>query len=394
MRGLRIGNGAFPVLVFHNEHRGIHPFADVQVVVKALVDDDVDPAQAHSGVGAGAQRQPDVGFLAQVRLARVHQNMVISARGDVDGGTAGVVIVRQLGSAAPLHVHARTTDDFHPAVGVVVVELGGVETRAFANLVGLNGVRADEALLECGVGTHGPDAAGAGHAEVRLVAVLGLQFAELIADGLHGFVPSDALPTGIVGILRVRALHGVLQAIGMICSLQRSLALGAVIAHGLEGGLVAFAADDLPILHIHPHAAFHLAAAAAGGTDALDLAGASGAGFGLGQRRACRSRNADGSGGGRSHLRERAARHRELAHASSFPSTPCKAPSPLWSYGIAALVFSCLPPLFSGSQGFPKPCETSPRPGLAWGLGPSPRCVRLSDDTMRKAGGESGRQHG
>ena len=394
VRGLGIGDGRLPILVLHHQHGGVHPFAHVQVVVEALVDDDVDPAQAHGGIGAGAQRQPDIGFLAQVRLTRVHQDVVIGARCHVYRGTARVIVVRQLGSAAPLHVHARTADGLHPAVSVVVVELRGIETRAFADLVGLDRVRAYEALLQRRVRAHGPDAAGAGHAEVRLVAVLGLQLAELLADGLHGFVPSDALPAGIVGILRVRALHGVLQAIGMICSLQRGLALGAVIAHGLEGGLVAFAADDLSILHIHPHAAFHLAAAAAGGTDALDLAGAGGAGFGLGQRRACRSRNADGGGGGRSHLRERAARHRELAHASSFPSTPCKAPSPLWSYGIAALVFGCLPPLFSGSRGFPRPCETSPRPGLAWGLGPSPRCVRLPDDTTRKASVESGRQHG
>ena len=101
-----------------------------------------------------------------------------------------------------------------------------------------------------------------------------------------------------------------------------------------------------------------------------------------------------GGSGGRSHLRKRAARHRELAHASSFPSTPCKAPSPLWSYGTAALVFGCLPSLFSGSRGLPRSRGTSPRPGLAWGLGPSIRRVRLPDDTMRKAGGESCRRHG
>ena len=317
VRGLRVGHGAFPVLVFHNQHGSVHPFAHVQVVVQALVDDHVNPAQTHSGVGAGAQRQPDVGFLAQVRLTRVNQNVEIGARGDVDGSTAGVVVVRQLRSAAPLHVHARTTDNFHPAVGVVVVQLRGVETRALADFVCLNGVRADEALLQCSVGAHGPNAARAGHAEVRLVAVLGLQLGELAADGVHSLVPRDALPTGIVGILRVRALHGVLQAVRMVRGLQRCLALRAVVAHGLEGGLVAFAADDLAVLHVHPHAAFHLAAAAARGTNALDLAGRRGAGDGFGQRGAgaCDSDRSSGSG---SHLRERATRHRELAHASSF----------------------------------------------------------------------------
>ena len=133
---------------------------------------------------------------------------------------------------------------------------------------------------------------------------------------LDGLVDAGGVcPAGVA--LRVRALHGVLQAVRMVRGLQRCLALRAVVAHGLEGGLVAFAADDLAVLHVHPHAAFHLAAAAARGTNALDLAGRRGAGAGFGQRGAgaCDSDRSSGSG---SHLRERATRHRELAHASFF----------------------------------------------------------------------------
>ena len=122
----------------------------------------------------------------------------------------------------------------------------------------------------------------------------------------------------------------------MVRGLQRCLALRAVVAHGLEGGLVAFAADDLTVLHVHPHAAFHLAAAAARGTNALDLAGRRGAGAGFGQRGAgaCDSDRSSGSG---SHLRERATRHRELAHASSFLVARLRgAPSPLAVCGLSS----------------------------------------------------------
>ena len=259
--------------VVHDEHGGVHPLADIEVVVELLVDDDVEPGKAHCRVGAGAQRQPDVGFLAQVGHARVDDDVGIGARCDIDGGAARVVVVGQLRCTAPLHIHAGTTNGLHPGVSVGGVHCGGVEARALADLVCLNGVGGVEALLVGAVGTHCPDAARAAHGEVGLIAVLVLELFELGAKNLLGLVPADALPTRIVGTLGVRALHGVLDAVGVIGGLQRCLALGAVVAHGAEAARVALGLDDLAVLDVHPDAALHLAAATASAPDLGDLAG-------------------------------------------------------------------------------------------------------------------------
>ena len=52
-RGGLIGLGVV-VGVVHDEHGGVHPLADIEVVVEFFVDDDVEPGQAHGGIGAGA----------------------------------------------------------------------------------------------------------------------------------------------------------------------------------------------------------------------------------------------------------------------------------------------------------------------------------------------------
>lgn len=104
----------------------------------------------------------------------------------------------------------------------------------------------------------------------------------------------------------------------MVRGLQRCLALRAVVARGLRRRLVAFGFDDAPVLHGHPNAAFHLAAATAARADALDLGR-----FGLRNlvlsERGSVACSADGRcGGGCSRqFRERATCHSQLPHESS-----------------------------------------------------------------------------
>jgi hypothetical protein len=117
-----------------------------------------------------------------------------------------------------------------------------------------------------------PDAARAAHAEDRFAAVLVDAFLHLVGNRFHGFVPGNAHPTRVVFALGVRALHRVVQTVGMVGRLQGRLALAAVVAHGMEGAFIAFGADGAAVFHDNPHAAFHLAACAAAGTDALDAA--------------------------------------------------------------------------------------------------------------------------
>ena len=103
----------------------------------------------------------------------------------------------------------------------------------------------------------------------------------------------------------------------MIRRLQRRLALAAVVAHGMEGALVALGADGATVFDDNPHAAFHLAATAAAGTHALGVARlACSDRARLGQRGARGRNNGSGGRGGGGQLRERATRHRKLAHAS------------------------------------------------------------------------------
>ena len=84
----------------------------------------------------------------------------------------------------------------------------------------------------------------------------------------------------------------------------------------MERALVAFRADGAAVLDDDPHAAFHLAAAAAAGTHALGLARlALGGAVRLGQRGARRRNHGSGGRSGGGQLRERATRHIQLAHA-------------------------------------------------------------------------------
>ena len=88
---------------------------------------------------------------------------------------------------------------------------------------------------------------------------------------LERLVPRDAHPARIVIGLRVGALHRVAQAIGMVSSLKRGLRLRAAVPSRLERRLVALDFHRATVLHRHPYAAFHLAAASTRRAYPLDL---------------------------------------------------------------------------------------------------------------------------
>ena len=165
----------------------------------------------------------------------------------------------------------------------------------------------------------GPDARGAAHEEHGLSAVLVLELLELLGDGVVRLVPGDAHPAGVGGALGVRALHGVVDAVGMVGGLDGRLALGAAVAHRVERRLgIALDLDRAAVLHGDDDAALVLAAGAAAGADELHaialvthlcLDKISLVEWNLGQRaqrRACEGRCRAGDC---CHFGERAARH-------------------------------------------------------------------------------------
>ena len=97
-----------------NQERRVGPLLGEQVVVQVVVDQHVQPAHGHGAIGAGAQVQPDVGLLAQVGHARIDHDVRVGFLGDVDHGTAGIVVVRKLRAGAPRRVHLRAADRLHP----------------------------------------------------------------------------------------------------------------------------------------------------------------------------------------------------------------------------------------------------------------------------------------
>ena len=105
-------------------------------------------------------------------------------------------------------------------------------------------------------------AARAGHVEQGLRTILGADGLDALIDGVDGLVPGNAHPAGVL-TLGVRALHGITQAVGMVAGLHRGDRLVAAAAKSMAGALVALDLDRATVLHGHPHAALHLAAATA-----------------------------------------------------------------------------------------------------------------------------------
>ena len=283
-----------------------------------MLDDDVLPAQRERAVGAGLEIQPVVGLLARAGQARVDADVYVGLIHLVHQVAAAVIVVGVLGRGSPLHVHARPVAQRHPRGAVDRADPPHQAARPLADLGGNVRVRGIEQPFVERIGAVYPLARRTRHVENGLPAVPVDDLLELLTDGLHRLVPRDALPAGVLA-LGIRALHGMVDAIGMVRRLDGRLRLAAAVTARLERRLIALHLDDATVLHGHPHAALHLAAAAATRAHALDVVAARSRAGILGQRRV-RGGGRAGHGSARhgSQLRERTARQIELSHSSSF----------------------------------------------------------------------------
>ncbi len=333
--------------VLNHEQRGVGPALHELPVHQVLLDEHVLPGQRQRAVGAGLQVQPVVGLLARAGQARVDADVGLGGAHAVHQVTAAVVVVRVLGRGAPLHVDARPVAQGHPRGAVHRADPAHETARALADLGCHVRVRGVEQPLVERVGAVDPLAGRAAHVEDGLAAVLVHDLLELRADGLHGLVPADAHPAGILA-LGVGALQGMVDTSRVVGRLQRRLRLAAAVARRLERRLVALHLDGAPVLHRDPHAALHLAAAAAAGAHALDLAAAGGR-LGVLGKRGARHRASDDRRGrrGRGQLGEGTAAQVELTHLSSLRLSRLLgslAGSPMltsWQNGAPAASYVC-----------------------------------------------------
>ena len=322
--------------VLHHEQGRIGPALHELPVDEVLLNENVLPGQRQRAVGARLQVQPVVGLLARAGQARVDADVRLGGAHAVHQVAAAVVVVRVLRRGAPLHVHARPVAQRHPRGAVDRADPAHEATRALADLGRHMGVGSVEQPLVERVGAVNPLAGRAAHVEDGLTAVLVHDLLELRADGLHGLVPGDALPARLLA-LGVGALHGMVDAVGVVGRLKRRLRLAAAVARRLERRLVALHLDGAPVLHRDPHAALHLAAAAAARAHALDLAAAAGRLGVLGECGARHRASDDRRGSrGRGQLGEGTAAQVELTHLSSFFSHPFGRPGRVAHVDIVA----------------------------------------------------------
>ena len=130
--------------VLAHEERRIRPLLHERFVVQPVLDDHVHPRQGQRGIGLRVERLPDVGFLAQVGLARIHRDERVGVHGRVHRHTAGIVVVRQFGGAAPANHDFGLINRRLPAESVGGLHKRGEVTRALAHLVRVNAVGAAE----------------------------------------------------------------------------------------------------------------------------------------------------------------------------------------------------------------------------------------------------------
>ena len=253
-----------------HEEGGVGPALDVEILVELVLNDDVHPGKGQCTVGAGLEVHVDVGLVAQVGHARVDGDVGVGRGSDIDRGATALVVVGDLGGAAPRDEDAGAVGGGHPGVGVLGDHLGGHVARALADLPGGHGVGRADHLQPRSIGMLGPDARGAAHEEHGLAAVLVHELMELLGDGAVRLIPGDAHPARVGGTLGIRALHGVVDAVGVVGGLDGRLALGAAVAHRVERRLgVALDLDRAAVLHGDDDAALVLAAGAAAGADEL-----------------------------------------------------------------------------------------------------------------------------
>ena len=186
-----------------------------------MLQDDVAPAQRERGVRSRAKVQPVVGLAAEVRLARVDADVGVRRSGDVDCHARGVIVVRDGLFGRPLDEDGTMLVNLAPGPCLDVVKRTRKVARTLADLVRSNDVRRAKQLeRHAGIGLHAPLSASAAPAEQRLRAVLLPDLADVVSDGLICLVPADAHPARVIRPLGIRALHGVLDAIGVITRLD------------------------------------------------------------------------------------------------------------------------------------------------------------------------------
>ncbi len=196
--------------------------------------------------------------------------MVVGRLRDIDRHAPGIVVVGNLRRAAPLHIHPGMLDNGLPGKGHLADHHGRHVARALADLERRDVVRRVEQLAKCHGAGHAPHTARSQHGEQRFPTVALFDIVELLAHGRECLVPCDAHPARVL-TLGIGSLHGIAKAIRVIRRLQRRLRFRAAVRHRLERRLVPLDCHRAAVPHGHPHAAFHLAATTAAGSNALDL---------------------------------------------------------------------------------------------------------------------------
>ena len=272
--------------VLMHEEGQVRPLAAEVVIPQLVLDDVVDPGEHERHVGAGTDGEPHVGAgsvggKTGVDDDRLHAG--VAQVGDHAAGGTGAVVGRTnaphdiglRGRALVLRQQTGQVD-----LGDRAVSERGVSRAVEAELhvvtrqVALGAAR----LEEVAAAPHGQEAcrreelgvaAATRGADKGLGALLLVVLPHDVADLVDGLLPGDALP--LVGAALANALHGVLDAVGVVERLDTGETLGAhaALVHGVVG--VALELDDLAVLDVGDHAAV-VKTCAAHRTQLLDLA--------------------------------------------------------------------------------------------------------------------------
>ena len=305
----------------HDDERRIRPTLHELPIHEIVLQDDMAPPQRHGVIGSGAQVQPILRGATKVRHAGVDHDECLGLTRHIDDQTRGIVVVRDGGIGSPLHVLRRMVDNLAPRPRLNVVKTRREMARALAYLIRGHDVRRAEQLKRhAGIRLHAPLASRAAPGEQAFGTVLLTYLHDVVRDSSIRLVPADPHPARIFAALGIRALHRELDAIRMVRRLDRRLTLAAMVAHGVEAGLVPFGSNYLAVLHVHPHTALHLAASATARSHFPDPSIACRCRPAVGKRRD-RTNSRTNCGGSTRHgskLSERPPCHGQLPHTPSF----------------------------------------------------------------------------
>ena len=231
----------------------VAPLAHELPVDQALVDDGVQHGQRERGVGAGTQRQPQVGLGGRLGVARVHDHDLqavllqvgVAVHAAQRGGTGVHAPEDEALGAGEVRLERRPAG--HAGLGHErgdPAQKGVVEAVRRAELV-------QEAAARPVVGAR--RAARRGHG---LGAALVLDLVEAVGNLLDRLVVRDLLPLALA--LGTHALQRVVDAGGVVDVQQRARAAAAQSAMVRVIG-IAFDLDYVAILNVGEHAAVSMA---------------------------------------------------------------------------------------------------------------------------------------